>query len=683
METIKIQPKFIKEGLKTFDQLPLFLEVKEKQDYLSFQDDVYLDTVNLIRDNEYVNNVNTEIIGGAKTQKSAKKEVKSKSVLDIHKIGSEIFKELLGDRLNISLNTSDDARLMKFIMSFLNKRSYNLNNSEYEYLVRFLRDNIYKVIKESIMSKHSLAAISEYRLTSDAVINPIYDKMGCASIMFTQKIAITREVSNKWNGLSTLVDLMGKTKMERDVIDPLFFILFGNKLPGIEDLIIRSDYQTLVNQIRNKEIHRDSMFLFLLRMIDPEFLPTSNKEYVSPLGNETLRISISMLLREIAFNLRQGIFEDKSSCFLVKLLDKIRMPTAKFHEENMLQAILAVFSFKPTLITRGLLTQQKVNLFNQSATSIVYETPKSVYTIEYPISDMYCFSDNSIPRLTQNNFDLLGFDSTTRKVVFTYSDNRNIVQEEQCNLIQNLYNILSTNKIEVDVNNVIPTIVARQPTLENIYKTMTPVQILLTNGLYIAIPREQNRFNTCPSANIFFRPSFKPSINLSRVLVEPVVTVNKINYELVGALCYDIIDDDISVFGGPVFGNNLNSVDVSMKLGTFALVKSDGVWYEYNPQDTITLDRKKNKIERILRTKYNKVLALNDASFDPVLYESWKSLEGNEEKVRQDVNDCKVTITDLIIDESEALDKISTRCCLLFYAENYDVYQSRIFEKCY
>jgi hypothetical protein len=330
-----------------------------------------------------------------------------------------------------------------------------------------------------------------------------------------------------------------------------------------------------------------------------------------------------------------------------------------------------------------LITTPKFNLFNPSSSTIIYETPKSVYTIEYPISDMYCFSDNNIPRLTQTNFELLGFDGVNKKVVFTYSDNKNLVQEEQNNLIQNLYNILSTNRIEADVNNVIPTIVARQPSLENLYKNMTPIQILLTNGFYIAVPREQSTFNTCPSTNIFYRPTFKPSINLSRVLVEPVITVNKISYELVGALCYDIIDDEVSVFGAPMIGNSLYTVDISMKLGTFALVKSNNIWYEYNPQDTITLDRKKNKIERILFNRYKRLVALNNGQFDPVLYDSWKFEDGNEEKVRQDVNDNKVTITDMEVDESEAMDKISTRCCLLFYAENYDMYQSRIFEKCY
>lgn len=683
MGTIKINPKFIKDGLVTFDHMPLFVESKEEQDYLSSQDDIYLDTINLLRDSEYQSNVDLEILAGAKSTSKNKENRRSKTALDIHKIGTDILQELLGDRINIAFNSADDTRLMKFIMSFLNKHSYNLNNAEFEYLVRFLRDNIYKVVKERIMSKHSLAAISEYRLTPDSIINSVYGPMNCGTVMFNQKVAITREVSNKWNGLSTLADLMGKTKMEKDVIDPLFFILFGNKLPGIEDLIIRSDYQSLVNQIRNKEIHRDSMFLFLLRMIDPEFVPSTNKEHQTPLGNETLRISISMLLREIAYNLRRGIFEDKASCFLVKLLEDIRMPTAKFREENMLQAILAVFSFKPTLITKGLITAPKFNIFNPTSSTIIYETPKSVYTIEYPISDMYCFSDNNIPRLTQTNFELLGFDGINKKVVFTYSDNKNLVQEEQSNLIQNLYNILSTNRIEADVNNVIPTIVARQPSLEHLYKNMTPIQILLTNGFYIAVPREQSTFNTCPSTNIFYRPTFKPSINLSRVLVEPIITVNKISYELVGALCYDIIDDEVSVFGAPIIGNSLYTVDISMKLGTFALVKSNNIWYEYNPQDTITLDRKKNKIERILLNKYKKLLAAHNAEFDAVLYESWKAEEGQEEKVRQDVNDNKVTISDMEIDESEAMEKISTRCCLLFYAENYDMYQSRIFEKCY
>lgn len=687
---IKIQPNYIEDGLLTFDDRPLFVEAEIIEDRLASHDDTYLDTINLLRENETPSNLDLELFGGARNNKSSPQkkdnnkqvsQYKNKSVLDIHKIGSAILKELLGDKINLTINTSDDTRLMKFVMSFLNKHSYSLDNSEYEYLVRFLRDNLYKVVKESIMNRHSLAAISEYRLTSDMLTMPMYESMACGNLMFNQKVAITREMSNKWDGLTTLMNLMGKTKMEKDVIDPLFFILFANKLPGFEDLVIRNDYQSLVQQIRDKEVHKSNMFLFLLRMIDPSMLPTTDKDHATALGNETLRISISMLLRELSYNIRRGIFEDKASCLLLKLLEGIKMPTAKFREENMLQAILATFSFKPTLITRGMLGASKIGLFTGTqTTTVLYEPPKSVYNIEYPISDMYCFSDNTIPRLAQNNFDLLGFDSTTKKIVFTYSDNRNIIQDEQTNLIQNLFNALSSNnRIETDINNVLPTIIARQPALEDIYKNMMPVQVLLTNGFYVSVPREQNRFNSCPSSNVFFRPSFKPSINLSPVLVEPTVTVNRISYELVGALCYDIIDDDSLVFGAPIFGGNINVVDASMKLGTFALVKSNGIWFEYNPQDNITLERKKNKIDRVALNRYTSSIGNN--AIDSASFDTWKT--NNLASVKQDIDENKFTISDLMINENEALEKISTRCCLLFYAEDYDVYQSRIFEKCF
>lgn len=697
MEIIEIQSNFIENGLTTFEDKPLFVEEEVIETALSSHDDVYLDTINLLRENESPTNIDLELFGGAKNiiKPNQKKDTKSahkttnnrqvanvyknKTVLDLHRLGSDILKELLNDKINLTVNTSDDSRLLRFVVNFLNKHSYSLDNSEHEYIIRFLRDNLYKVIKESIMSRHSLAAISEYRLTTD--ITPMHDSMSCGRIMFDQKIAITREISNRWDGLETLVSLMGKTKMENDVIDPLFFILFANKLPGFEDLVIRNDYQTLVQQIRDKEVQKNNMFLFLLRMIDPELLPSNDKNHSTVLGNETLRISISMLLRELSYNIRRGIFEDKSSCFLIKLLENIKMPTAKFREENMLQAILATFSFKPTLITKGFMTANKLGLLTGTqATTVLYEPPKSVYTIEYPISDMYCFSDNTIPRLTQNNFDLLGFDTTTKKIVFTYSDNKNIVQDEQANLIQNLFNALSTNnRIETDVNNVLPTLVARQPVLEELYKNMMPVQILLTNGFYVSVPREQNRFNGCPNANIFFRPSFKPSINISPILIETSITVNRIPYELVGALCYDIFDSDSMVFGSPVFGSNINIVDASMKLGTLAIVKSNGKWYEYNPQDNITLERKKNKIERILLNRYEDYVST--VRGNPTVYETWR--EENLNAATQDVNDNKSTISDMRISEPEALEKISTRACLLFYAENYDVYQSRIFEKCF
>lgn len=677
METFNFSPEFVKDGLLTFDKKKVVITPERKDSSLSTFENIYIDTVTMMRENNRPDNISKDLIGGAKNPKTQNHNQErnngNKSILDINKIGSDILKELLDDKLNLVINTGDDARLMKFIISFLTKKSINLDNSEYEYLIRFLRDNVYKMVKDVVMDKHSLAAISEFRM-----VNDLYSRTSeipqCGSMMFSQKLAITKEVSRKWQGLSSMSSLMGKTKMESDIIDPLFFILFANKLPGIEDLVIRSDYQSLIQEIKNKEVNRSNMFLFLLRMIDLDFLPTTNKDYAHHLGNETLRLTISMLLRELAYNIRRGLFEDKASCLLTQLLSNVKMPAAKFREENMLQAILATFSFKPTLITRGLLTSKLLQ-----PSSISYDTPKSVYTIEYPISDMYCFSDNNIPSLSQNNFDLLGYDPITKKIIFTYSNNENILNEEKNNLIQNFFSMLANNKIEVDLNSNISLISARQPVLDNLYKDITPVQILLTNGLYISIPREQNRFDTTPVNNIFFRPSFKPSINLSRILVEQIVNVNKINFELVGALCYDIIEDDFDIFNGSVFGSNINSVDISMKLGTFALVKDENTWYEYNPQDMITLERKKSKIEKVLTNIYNR----RPEEERNVTFEDWKKNNNNQEKIIQDIVDNKMTIKDMIIDEDKAMDKISTRACLLFYAENYDSYQARIFDKCY
>lgn len=196
---IKIQSNYIEDGLLTFDGSPLFVEAEIIEDRLASHDDTYLDTINLLRENETPSNLDLELFGGARNNKSSPQkkdnnkqvsQYKNKSVLDIHKIGSAILKELLGDKINLTINTSDDARLMKFVMSFLNKHSYSLDNSEYEYLVRFLRDNLYKVVKESIMNRHSLAAISEYRLTSDMLTMPMYESMPCGTLMFNQKVAI-------------------------------------------------------------------------------------------------------------------------------------------------------------------------------------------------------------------------------------------------------------------------------------------------------------------------------------------------------------------------------------------------------------------------------------------------------------------------------------------------------------
>lgn len=672
MDNLSINNCFLKKDLVTENNLPVRLLLDEEQSPLmSVNGNFYSDIVDYLKAK---NEENLNSFSGGKSsklndKKNDKEEMENsyKSVVDVQKIGKEILKEIVDGKIMMDLNTGNESRLMNFISTYIHKNQYIFNNSEYDLLLRYIRENMFKTIKDYVIGNHSLLSMSEYKNST------LHSNCGESD---EQKKIMSVQQSVSWSDLGDLSLYTGKIKMEENFIDPIFFALGIHRIPGLEDLIIRSDYQTLLDQLRNQEIDNKQMFLFLLRFMDTSLLQTKDIQYKGRVENELLRVSISMLLRDIFYSVRLGNFSNESSCKLLGLLNKIVMPSAKFEEENILQTILATFSFKPSLITKAV----NHSSFNFNYQPVVYETPKAVYTIEYPLADMYCFMENSIPKISQNNFNFLGYDRLNNKAIFTYSNSPTIIENEKENLLKNIYKIISTNKIEVDTNSILPTIAARQPGLKDIYKNITPIQLLATSGLYITVPRIETKFYNSSTSNLFFRPSFKPKLNLSKIVVEKEFTVNKITYELVSAVCYDVLDGEGHGFESVILGNGLNSVDIKNKIGRYAIVKSGGNWYKYNPQKNITNYSRKNKFERISYNRYNQILKKDKKVFDEDEFKKWQDEKRSE--IVQDITDGKFYINDMIITEKEALEEISTRACILIYSENYDTYKGRLMQRC-
>ncbi|CAI6345169.1 unnamed protein product [Macrosiphum euphorbiae] len=285
---------------------------------------------------------------------------------------------------------------------------------------------------------------------------------------------------------------------------------------------------------------------------------------------------------------------------------------------------------------------------------------------EFPIVDFYSLAQNETPVFSELNFNYMGYDPTCRKVIFTYNNKINDVDANMPELLTNFYNYINTQKLETKYNDVMSTLITRSGHIDNLYKNITPVNILLSNGIFIlTIPREQNRFYTCPSQNIFFKPPVKPTINMSPIMFQEHIVVNRISYYLVAALCYDDIDSD--AFNQ----SNVYFVDADHKIGTYAFIKiSDGNWVEYNTNDVILTHRTNNRLERALINYHGRLNT--DVEFN-----TWKN-SNDAKNIKKEILNNKISLLDMKIENNTALNKISIDSCLLFYSENYDEYKARI-----
>lgn len=631
---------------------------------------------------------------------------KGKNILEIKTIGNEVL-ELITKKypyIPYSVNFSD-PKISSVIQQIIRDRGYNLTNYEYSLIIQYLSENLLRVYKNNLNRNHSLLALIDDKtmLTFPTLNKKDGDSCKDRTWSHSSFVEFTKIISKEWTNLSSLFTLKKAVKMEKNLMHPLFFLLASNKIPGFEDLAIQQDYRTMIEQLKLNELDKDNMSLLLLRITDTKLLPTTDIRHQTPENNEMLRMIIAQLTRWVITETRRGTFESTNSCLLFETLDKIKMTDVKFEEERLLHALLAVFSFKPSLIAET----KKPFSPNTMGEKICLNTgiplvPKAVYSIEYPIKDFYDFSKNEIPVFSDSNFAFMGFDPKTQKVLFTYSDTNTTPSTSEDILLQ-IYKMINTKSVETDYSNVVSSILTHSNQIEDFYKDMKAVKIFLTNGVSIVtIPRYQHTYYCGPGKNIFFKTNIKPTLNLAPVAFEQMLNINKNNYFLKGALCYDTFDNDSFIDI-----TNFNFVvDAKYKSGIFAIVKAGDDWLEYNPQYNLTTNRSKKYLqhatdanmlfdfkESITTTEYFDVIPqeLRDQSISQLLSSRPESvfntnsmqkwLDKNYNEIKKHFNNNQLSHVDMIISERDALEKISTRACIMIYAEDYDSYQSRINEK--
>lgn len=634
----------------------------------------------IIDSNKQIENFGYNFQGGA-TKKVAKKtpsneSSKTKKIFSIKEIQNELLNDIVESfPFILKNNTIDEIKLLEIVHKLLKKKNYNLSNIDIEMIIRHLRENILSSIKTKIIYKHPMFET----IKNNLYLNNINSLVGMDNIInFKNKIMISRAISYEWNDLSSLINFNTRFSFKENLIHPLFVILYGLKFPGIEDLTILQDYSTMIKDLKNDDFDGNNLFLLVLRIADPNYLPTINPKYMTPVANENLRVNISVLLKEIAFSIRTGVFENKLSDVLIDCLSEIKNTNGKFEEEKMFQKILSVFSFKPTLIAKSKtnpivnpIVNQFVN-FNQT----LYSGPEAVYNIEFPINDFYIMNENEIPVFSNTNLKNIVYDPISKKVIFSY--NNNIIPDGNCiqeNLLQNFYNNLNTTHHEVNLNDVGSTILSRSLNLEESFRASNPVTVLLTNGLFVlSIPRETIRYTNNPNNNLFYVSNRKHSINISPVLIEQTISINKIAYTLAGGLCYDILENI-----NTCFSYSLNYVKNESKMGTYAILKlSNGKWVEYNPNLFLTNSRVVAFIDKALKNNYEHEDPINDSG-EKISYNEW--LVDNKDEILKKIINKKISFVDMYISEEEAMRKLSMYGNLLFYKEAYEEYKTRCEEK--
>lgn len=627
-------------------------------------------------------NFKHELIGGA-AKKQAKKDKenhdslsKSNKLIHIKNIQKELLNDIVDNFGYIFRNNNiDDNKLLEVVHRLIKNKNYNLSNIDMEMILRFLRENLLISVKNKIIYKHPLFET----VKTDVYTNSLKSLLdGNHFINYKNKIIISKAISYEWEDLTSLVGVSNRFNFKENIIHPLFIILYGLKFPGIEDLTIIEDYSTMVNELKNDDFDGNNLFLLLLRIADPNYLQTTDPKFMNAVANENLRINISILLKEIAFSIRTGVFENKSSDILMSCLSNIKNTNnAKFEEEKLIQNLLSVFSFKPTLIIKPknnfALNQTNPLLKLQES---LYNVPEAVYNIEYPINDFQLFNENVTPVFSNANLQNIVYDPVSKKVIFSYNntnpvDSKNLQEE----FLKNVYNYITPNQHQVNLNDVTSALLTRGLTIDDNFKLHDPVKVLLSNGIFImSIPRETIRYSNNPTNNLFYITKRKETINISPVLIEQNININKVNYQLAGGLCYDILETNITC---PNF--NMNFINQANKMGVFAIIKlSNGKWLEYNPNIFLTNSRLVAFIKKALKNHYQKDAPLDEQS-KTIDFQTW--LVDNEKEIFQNIIKNKISLVDMYISEQEALEKLSMYGNLIFYKEPYDYYRARCEEK--
>lgn len=604
------------------------------------------------------NNKNNNREDSREIIKKGKNEMQINNFYDFQDLQKKILEETLKIYPNIHLDNRSHEKILNIVHVYLKTHNYMLRAGEYERLLNYIKTNLVSNFKNQISKKHPLLDLLSSPYVNELTRFLLDNEILC----HTKRVALSMHLSHNILPIINLPWFYNREVYDStNAIDPIFVLLFYSRIPGFEDLAILEDYLVMISELGRDEISKNNIFLLTLRLADPNKLPTLDPDHQTNVGNEQLRINMTILIREIATSIRQGKFMDKKSKILMNLLKSIKMNSAQTDEENLIQSIFSIYSYKPTLVS-------SVSGFNLGNVGVL----KTVYDVEFSVLDSLSFRPNSNISLNENNLNNIIYDPETNRIKFGF-ENLNANRPEE--MINNLYNNYMQQKIpSYDFKEFASAIMNRNDTLSN---RMTGVNVYLTNGVLVVFINRSSFDNTNCINPLFFGEQYSQSINTTPVIPQETMNINDKVLTLTGALCLDVLENDI---------NSLSMmVEEKQKIGTFAIFYSGVYWYIYR-DETITPQRKQNLINRARYNSYcynqGEDWSISMETYMNGVLETVDSERIKAQEISNEINKNNISFLDRIIPQSDALYLISKYGTLLFYTEDYELYKGRTMSNC-
>lgn len=504
----------------------------------------------LVKDMElYKNN---EIGGKKKTKKKSLKDldfiqkpsyfnIQNIDTSKIERLGKKAIFDLINQNILLSAST-----LSKDLIENIVRNYEDVNNYEYDALIKYIEDNGPYALKQQILKIHpyfSLTNINKTILDKQIELLDIVYKTDSYQACSLNSKMMSIQYKNLQNLDGAIFNDIISFGNNNDLIDPVIFSLFANKLTFLDDLVNMVDpLSVLTDMIVNKKINEENKFIMFLKASDPADFITGETRATNTdtrLKHEMYRLLYHNMLKMIVLNLRQGKWYSHLTGELQKISSKINYKCFKSEEERILSNILSCIPFKPVLITKA----------NDSIISI----PESVEFIEYDIRRNRMSSLKESLKLDNSLFNNITYDTVTRRLCVV---RKTIVKEEKtCAYIN-------------DLGNVGPFLGTHFP-LDMLRNSLSNSTVLLANGIFpISIPRVQRK-----SLSTFYNSGVKNVVVDDFIEIPDDLTIGSEVFTLVSAVCCKTLEN-----------SGIYDLCSSKEyIGRYSYNKVDDGWIKYDP----------------------------------------------------------------------------------------------------
>lgn len=556
--------------------------------------------------------------GKAKTRKKDEEEEVSSRESNVTKIYHDIKDEALKKiQLMSTSKYPDFSLIMNIVTEIVFRKRISINQRDLAAVTALIHKGFMAVSERSIIKLHPIFSEGS---AIDRILKE-YSNLGISLSPSHQSrlSALARSISINF---SDPVSYLNNTMLKFSSSNPpsIFFVMFMQRLPGIEDLTQRIDYARFVQEAREGRISEEFVYIALLRLSDTARLRASAD------NDEVLRIEISMTLKSLAVQFREG---NMRIDHLYEVLDKIVNINNNygFNEADIYHTICQTFSYSGMLI-------------GDVKNCQTYQSVKTVPIVEFTINSHI---GSLLPTINTTSIGSLSYDMCSNRITVIPPSGQSMPYnlEYQGNMSSFLMN-----------ESLFPNIA-----------TKNTMSFLHVNGLItFYIKRFDNDiktplFLTCPN------PCKAKRVNLTNINIEEELVVNNRTYRLVGAVCLDL---GASFDGcGTSCDNYVSQNDI---IGTIGFVRAEGPcsskWLEYRTEWTSTYIRE--QIERVAKAQYDQTSTYS--SFDDYKKDACSGFD----EIRKRFLEKMVYVTDIEVPTSYAMSTICERGVLLFYSEGYE-----------